>query len=94
MYQLKVAQEGAPYLIEYPDDVMEAKIKFLTDLIFERTGIRPVSHRAGRWATNEKYFELLSKYFQQWNLLPCAGVSPIAGISGNRRDVAPYMYRF
>ena len=62
MYQLEVAQEGAPYLIEYPDDVMEAKIKFLTDLIFERTGIKPVSHRAGRWGTNEKYFELLSKY--------------------------------
>ena len=59
MYQLEVAQEGAPYLIEYPDDVMEAKIKFLTDLIFERTGIKPVSHRAGRWATYENYFELL-----------------------------------
>lgn len=61
-YNLECAQSGAPYLIEYPENVMEDKIKFLTDLIVEKTGIRPVSHRAGRWATNKKYFELLSKY--------------------------------
>lgn len=52
----------APYLIEYPADVMEAKIKTMTELIMEKTGKRPVTHRAGRWAMNDEYFELLRKY--------------------------------
>ena len=53
---------GAPYLIEYPDDITEEKIAVMTSLLTERFGTAPVSHRAGRWAMNEKYFELLSKY--------------------------------
>ena len=52
----------APYLIEYQTNVMEDKIAFLTNFIKERTGIIPKSHRAGRWATDNRYFELLSKY--------------------------------
>ena len=54
--------DAPPYLIEYPNSVMEQKIAFLTKLIFEKTGIRPTSHRAGRWATNAYYFSLLRKY--------------------------------
>ncbi len=87
MYQLEVAQEGAPYLIEYPDDVMEAKIKFLTNLIFERTGIKPVSHRAGRWATNEKYFELLSKIWVCGGLLGHTACGLENFIGPNRRKL-------
>ena len=50
---------GAPYLIEYPDDVMNAKIETMTKIIEEKTGVKPVTHRAGRWATDERYFDLL-----------------------------------
>ena len=34
----------------------------MTDLIKRRCGISPVSHRAGRWAMNQTYFDLLIKY--------------------------------
>lgn len=61
-YHLPIVQKGAPYLIEYPEDIMENKIATLTDLIISRTGIKPVSHRSGRWAMNEIYFRLLDKY--------------------------------
>lgn len=61
-YQLDVQEPGAPYLIEYPADIMEQKIATMTETIKSRTGIIPVSHRAGRWATNKLYFELLKKY--------------------------------
>ncbi len=60
-YELDIVQNGAPYLIEYPIEVMEEKIAVMTDAI-KSIGITPISHRAGRWAMNEKYFELLAKY--------------------------------
>lgn len=61
-YQLDVKQSGKPYLIEYPEAVMEEKIAFQTSLIESRTGIRPASHRAGRWAMDDRYYKLLQKY--------------------------------
>lgn len=64
-YELPVRTDGKTgqaYLIEYPEDVMEEKISFMTELIHERFGIRPITHRAGRWAMNETYFGLLDKY--------------------------------
>jgi hypothetical protein len=53
---------GLPYLIEYPRAVMNEKTDFLlTHLrnIFN-TGI--VSHRAGRWAMNRDYFDILAEH--------------------------------
>ena len=61
-YDLPIVQSGQPYLIEYPKEIMEAKIAYMTDLIKSRCGISPVSHRAGRWAMNQTYFDLLIKY--------------------------------
>lgn len=55
-------KSGAPYLIEYPIEVMEEKIDLMTNLITEFIGKKPVTHRAGRWAMNSTYFELLTKY--------------------------------
>ena len=52
----------APYLIEYPVKIMEEKIRNITQAIEERIGVKPTSHRAGRWATDERYFRLLEKY--------------------------------
>lgn len=59
---LQLTEKGAPYLIEYPADIMEEKISVMTDLIKRHTGIIPISHRAGRWATDARYFQLLNKY--------------------------------
>lgn len=53
---------GAPYLIEYPKNIMEQKIASITAKMKEQFGFVPISHRAGRWAMNDDYFELLYKY--------------------------------
>ncbi len=55
-------RSGAPYLIEYPREIMEAKIAAITEKMKEQFGYVPVSHRAGRWAMNDTYFELLYQY--------------------------------
>lgn len=61
-YKLSIDNNGAPYLIEYPKEIMEQKICTMTELIQKNSGIKPLSHRAGRWATDDRYFELLVKY--------------------------------
>jgi len=49
-----------PYLIEYPEEVMEQKIIYLTELLGDQFGTRPRSHRAGRWAMDTRYAKLLA----------------------------------
>jgi len=62
-YELKYSKyKGAPYLIEYPDDIMEEKIKKITDKFYQTFDMQPISHRAGRWAMNDTYFKMLHKY--------------------------------
>lgn len=61
-YPLKKINEQREYLIEYPMAIMDKKIKTMTELLEEKFGKRPVSHRSGRWALDERYFELLKKY--------------------------------
>ena len=48
-----------PYLIEYPEGVMRDKIKTLTDLLEDRFDRKMLSHRAGRWAFDDRYAALL-----------------------------------
>lgn len=65
IYELPVrtdAVPGAPYLIEYPYDIMREKIDTVTSLIENKFDIRPVTHRAGRWAMNDTYFSLLNEF--------------------------------
>ena len=50
------------YLIEYPDDIMRAKFKVIYDLIVKNFGVKPVSHRAGRWAMDDRYFKILKDF--------------------------------
>lgn len=61
-YELNGPYNGNPYLIEYPYDVMREKFKVTYDLICDRIGVPPVSHRAGRWAMNDEYFKLLKEF--------------------------------
>lgn len=51
-----------PYLIEYDRTVMEEKIKTITERLNEVFEVPIVSHRAGRWAIDDRYVELLEKY--------------------------------
>ncbi|MBS0856613.1 MULTISPECIES: deacetylase [unclassified Tatumella] len=50
-----------PYLIEYPDDQLIAKVRFMTELLEESFQTPMRSHRAGRWAFDERYAAILSK---------------------------------
>ncbi|CAJ0992665.1 hypothetical protein NVIRPANT_00740 [Pantoea sp. Nvir] len=50
-----------PYLIEYPDDVLYAKVAFMTNLLEEIFCIKMRSHRSGRWAFDERYAKALIK---------------------------------
>lgn len=48
-----------PYLIEYPDEVMREKISFMTGLLEDTFEVGITSHRAGRWAFDERYARML-----------------------------------
>ncbi|XBS69929.1 deacetylase [Acerihabitans sp. KWT182] len=48
-----------PYLIDYPEEMIEAKVKFQTQLLEETFQTKMLSHRAGRWALNEAYVDAL-----------------------------------
>lgn len=58
-----------PYLIEYPDEVMCAKIQVMTETLEQTFGVKMVSHRAGRWAFDERYARILR---EQGYLLDCS----------------------
>lgn len=58
----KLADLGQDYLIEYDETAMEEKIVSTTKAIESSVGVRPTTHRAGRWAMDDRYFKLLAKH--------------------------------
>jgi hypothetical protein len=48
-----------PYLIEYPADIMREKVHVLTEILHEAFDCDLASHRAGRWAFDERYARVL-----------------------------------
>jgi hypothetical protein len=48
-----------PFLIEYPAPVMREKIHALTGTLEDAIGVKMRSHRAGRWAFDSRYAEML-----------------------------------
>lgn len=50
-----------PYLVEYPTDVLRAKVEYMTKLLEDTFACRMVSHRAGRWALDVRYVEVLAE---------------------------------
>ncbi|THG54333.1 deacetylase [Muribaculum caecicola] len=61
-YELSGKYSGQPYLIEYPEDIMREKFQVIYDIIKSKTGEPPFSHRAGRWAMNKTYFDILQEF--------------------------------
>lgn len=61
-FDLARKYDGNPYLIEYPMEIMEQKFVTTLNLIKERIGVVPKSHRSGRWAMDDRYFRLLEKH--------------------------------
>lgn len=62
LYHLDRKYPGNDYLIEYPDDIMRKKFKETYNRLKQKFGINVKSHRSGRWAMNDKYFELLEDF--------------------------------
>jgi hypothetical protein len=54
-------RKHTPYLIEYPEEIIYKKVKFLTDLLESKFETKVVSHRAGRWGFNEIYARILEQ---------------------------------
>lgn len=51
-----------PYLTEFPVEIMDRKIGYMTRILEDVFGVKVVSHRAGRWDLNEQYVDILEKY--------------------------------
>lgn len=61
-HKLEGPYDYNPYLIEYPYEVMYNKFKVIYNLLCNNFGIPITSHRAGRWAMDNRYFKLLSEF--------------------------------
>lgn len=48
-----------PYVGEYEGKIIEEKVKVITDLLAEKFGKSPISHRGGRWYLDDNYIEVL-----------------------------------
>lgn len=60
LFKLTSDDDGyAPYLIEYPRNVIKDKVIYMTKLLEDTFQTKMLSHRAGRWAFDEYYASLL-----------------------------------
>ncbi|MBQ3252735.1 MAG: hypothetical protein IJB02_05815 [Oscillospiraceae bacterium] len=76
---------GNPYITEYPPEVMEQKVATMMELLQQRYEMPIRSHRAGRWATNADYFDILARNGIQidCSVTPGLDLSGIPGCSAN-----------
>ena len=75
----------APYLIEYPAEVIRRKAAFLTSLLRDTFACEITSHRAGRWGFNGWYARVLQEcgYAVDCSVTPgVSWASHMGGISG------------
>jgi hypothetical protein len=62
-YEIGQGKENpTPYLIEYPEPIMRSKFDTIFNLLRAKFDTDMVSHRAGRWAMNKTYFDILMNY--------------------------------
>lgn len=70
---------GAAYITEYPYEIMLQKAKVTYDLLSQITGMPIVTHRSGRWATNDQYFRVLGEIGIKYD----CSITPHIDWSGN-----------
>ena len=97
-YELNKVNDQRDYLFEYPKNIMDEKIKVLTNKLEETFNIKMLSHRSGRWSTDETYFELLHKYgykvdcsvtpYMNWER--CVGATGKPGSDYRKSPTQPY----
>ena len=83
------SMKSQAYLIEYPPEAMAAKVDFMTRLLEQRFECKMASHRAGRWAFNNRYARLL---VEQGYVVDCSVTPHVnwAHVRGNRLGGADY----
>ncbi|MEU7458709.1 polysaccharide deacetylase family protein [Streptosporangium roseum] len=69
-----------PFLIEFPENVIREKVRMATEVLEDMFQVSMVSHRAGRWALDERYAKILVEHGY---LVDCS-VTPHVSWSGNR----------
>lgn len=60
------------YAGEYPKDILDQKIDYITKLLQDTFQVQATSHRGGRWYLTESYLEILKKhgYFVDCTVTP------------------------
>ena len=61
---------------------MELKIASMTEKLKQQFGFVPVSHRAGRWAMNDTYYDLLYKYGYEIDCSITPGINWTSSLGG------------
>jgi hypothetical protein len=75
-----------PYLPEYPEDQMRAKVRVLTEALEDAFGKKVVSHRAGRWGFDARYARILAEaeYLVDCSVTPHLSWRAHAGSPGGK----------
>lgn len=97
-YPLKKVNDQRDYLFEYPESIMGEKIRVITEKLENTFSTKMLSHRSGRWSTDETYFKLLKKYgykydcsvtpFMNWET--CVGSTGKPGSNYSNCPIKPY----
>lgn len=64
-----------PYLIDFDKKVMKSKLNVMTSVLEDSLGIKMLSHRAGRWAFDNRYAELLLEFGYKVDCSVTPGIS-------------------
>lgn len=84
-YELNALYPGNPYITEYPDQIIEQKVQYLKKFLEDRFETKMISNRSGRWATDDRYFKVLTECGIQvdCSVAPQLDLSKIPGKSKN-----------
>lgn len=84
-FPLKNIYGGNPYITEYPDEIIDLKVSTMMELLQKQFEMCITSHRAGRWATNQVYFQSLVNHGIQidCSVTPGLNLSKLPGCSRN-----------
>lgn len=81
-----------PYACEYPHRILKEKIKVMTGLLHDQFGVRPTSHRGGRWYIDTWYLQVLKKldYLVDCSVTPGISWKNHIGYERYGRDYSKY----
>lgn len=61
--QEKCVENGNPYITEYPTEIIEQKVRNITERLKNVFGLNSlISHRSGRWCVDAEYLRILLNY--------------------------------